>query len=255
MSKIITMVILVSVIWQVVSSIIENAAKRKEQQRIRELAQRRRGAPETAVSAGDAAPRPELARASAPPTAAPSSPRMQTRAEELAARRQAQLEELRKRRSGQGRPTAPTQVRIAPQTPTSASQGIPTMQGRRGQPIVSRPADPASIRRAQEAERLRQLQVQRRRQQELLAAGQAEAREKTLADARRQAERAAALKRAAAARRAAAAPRGAGGVLLTPIDGRITSGRLQSLLRDRRSIRELFVLKELLDPPLATRNL
>jgi len=254
MSKIITMIILVSVAWQVINSIIENAAKRKEQQRVRELAHRRRGTSGPVTSAGITAQAPEYARVSAPPTAAPASPRMQTRAEELAARRQAQLEELRKRRTGQARPTAPAQVRIAPQVPVTGSQGIPTMQGRRGQAIVSRQADPDSIRRVQEAERLRQLQQQRRRQQEMLEAQQAEAREEAMADARRRAERAAAQRRIEAARAAARESRAVPSVIPGLIDMRITAGDLQAMLRDRRTIRELFVLKELLDPPLAARN-
>ena len=87
MSKYFWIVIVLVGAWQVVGSLAEKAGKKKQQQRLKDLATQRQGqlgAP----------------RASQPPPA-------RSVAETLASRRRAQLEELRRRRAGQ----QPTQVR------------------------------------------------------------------------------------------------------------------------------------------------
>lgn len=256
MGKLFSILVMVMIVWQVINGIIESAAKRKEQERLRQLSKRR------ATGAEGGPPRqtggPQQARMRSE-SAAPASQRTRSRAEELAARRQAQLEELRKRRAGQGR--APksatagrTQVRIGqPGGPASGRPGsIGSPQQRPGE-LIGQGADFEAQRRAREAERRRREQLEARRREEARAAEQAEARRKALAEARAKASREAFHRRAEAGvvqlrgKPSVARPeRGAG----APVQPSAVKRRL----KDRAMLRELFVMKELIDPPVALRD-
>lgn len=114
--------------WQAVSSLIERATKKQQEQRLRELAAQRqrqmagRGGEQRAGTraAPAAGPGPGPGRIATPPTAGRARS-VVDRAEALAERRRAQLEELRRRRATR---QGPAQLRPTA-TPAPASPGLP----------------------------------------------------------------------------------------------------------------------------------
>ena len=98
MNKLILIFVLLSIVWRVITSLIETATKKREIERQQELTQRRQDGREGVASA------PTTMSVEQSSTLAPGGAKP-SRAQELAARRKAQLEELRRRRA-QGAPSA-----------------------------------------------------------------------------------------------------------------------------------------------------
>ena len=180
------------------------------------------------------------ARPSAPATASATS-----RAEQLAMRRKAQLEELRRRRAGGGAssPSPATVVRAgsSPVAPAASGRSMPpsgsiALAPTRLQPDRSRAI--AARQRKLEHQQAHAKQEARARQREALEQKQARA----LAQAR---EREAALRRE---------PDAADPHLRRTSKTSSLARATRARLRNRTTLRELIVLRELLDPPLAMRK-
>jgi len=247
--------LLLGVGWAV-QAIAQAVAKKQEQERLRQVAEQRRqqAQRQSGRSTPTAQPQPEPRASSGRPSSRPTS------REELAARRQAQLEELRKRRMAQSRGQQPsTQVRTGQ---PSQRQTPPTRQPQ------ARPAQRRSTSTAapppQQRPYLQPDDVPRRAVQR----PSEKLREKDdfggrLADLRRkQAEQKAMQKRARTSR--AASPR----LRDKPIDEQslvapdpfasrrvgVDVSSLRTRLRQPAMLRELFIMKELLDPPVSLRS-
>ena len=105
-------------VWQVISTVIEKATKKQQEQRLRELAAQRQR--QLSARGGGHQPSPLEARP-APAVAAKSA---LERVEDLASRRRAQLDELRRRRAA--RKGGPAELRTAgPQTPRRPAAARP----------------------------------------------------------------------------------------------------------------------------------
>jgi hypothetical protein len=114
--------IILIVLWQVVSRLVERAAAKERERKLAEAARARQGA------AAPAAP--------AAPPAAPSGA-------DLAARRRAQIEELRRRRAAQAGVPAPAPVAV-PKALRTAPPPVPPLRGVPVQrPAVARRRPPA----------------------------------------------------------------------------------------------------------------
>jgi hypothetical protein len=240
MGKTYWIVIIVIILWQVIASAVQNAAKKQQQRQMAEEAQQRRSRAATQTGSG-----PRLATSTRAPTrpgGAPVGLPTQTRKDDLAARRQAQLEELRRRRS-QGASPAPT-IRTAPTTmgqPGTQPVPVPTRQP----DIVAGPT--------------------RTQRTELAKARAAEERTRRRRETRKQ-RKSAQTQRAAAVEPVAVpaeAPAPRRPRVETPVEPDAyetqrsrTSERAAALvarLGDRDTLRDLFVLKEILDQPVALR--
>jgi len=267
-SGLFTIIILIAVVWQIISVIVAHAQQQKQKQAEAEARRQR-----ALSGAGDS-------RGRTPPTQATSSgvadrgaqPKM-SKLDELAARRQQQLEELRRRRQSSGRP--PTGVSESPgratsRVPRTRDSGTEAHLGQspglelpielepRSAPSgrMSRGASPGqSHRTAQDQQRLaRQKQQQ---QQQLSRRRGAEAEARRLADTERtQAARTAGTGDVIAAGSPPAGVERDAYRLSAPAipDEAVSLNRVQHLLHHRATLRELIVMKEVLDPPVGMRE-
>jgi hypothetical protein len=179
--------------------------------------------------------------------------------DELAERRKRQLEELRRRRSAgttqartTARPTAATQQRPGPVAPPPKKREKRRIQELR--------ADYRSMREAELAERRREEQQARERR----ALEEARARREAEEERRRDLERQRRAQRDQAGSTGPAARHRE--VTATEISGSLTDAyaiseerderteRLRGMLSARSTLRDLFILKELLDPPVSLRE-
>jgi len=242
-------------IFHVVQLVLQASAKRKEQERIRLEAERRRiaegqmTAPRTiagvddGTGTGDVVPRMGPAPVQQPPRAGRP-------ADDLAARRRAQLEELRTKREGRRTSTASTPIRPgSPPSPIPTSPRTATLP-----PQVAR-EDRTRIREL-EQQRLKREDELRRQQMEM----QASIRRKDAEEARHAAEQ---VRRQLQEQRAAsleAAPASTTRASSTPTASIArsvkspTKAAITEMLRSPNSMRQALILKELLDKPLALRN-
>jgi hypothetical protein len=234
MSKITFIIFLVVVAIQVVSSIAQKSAKLQRERRMKEMArQKQQGAP-----AGGHKPIRETSAV---------RPDVRSRADELAARRKQQLEQLRMRRAGRGaKPAAPQQMRGPAQTrisspaPMQARQAGQQAAGRARRAIgVLRAGREAQLHAAEQRKRQRSLEVERREQVA------DEARRRREAEHRREVRQ-----RVAAA--AEAEP--SAGAYDRPAAQHERAAGLRRALSNRSTLRSLFVMKELLEPPVALRT-
>jgi hypothetical protein len=233
-------IILIYVISHVVSALAKQAAKRKEQERQRQMAERRR------IEAGGALTPPTLPGAkrvdpmfggstgTLSPTPVPGSRRIGTPADDLAARRREQIDQLRQRREGRRAGQAAQPRSTAPARPGGLSSD-PFAATREEQ--QRRASELARARREQDlrSSKKQEAEIQRRREQTRKAAQKAER-------ARRQ-----------AVAEQASAPKSP---TLGPMSGHLSPprGQHRAALHDRQALRQLLVLKELIDPPLALRG-
>ena len=251
MNKFPFLLILIAGAWQIISLIIQSAEKRKKQEREMELANKRR-------QVGQAYQTQQMS-SSGPVNQPPGNTgQLRSRAEELAARRQAQLEELRRRRAGKSSSSQPqTQIRLGGPASTPVSQSPMVLPARQPSQIRSRQADLESIHRQQEMERRQKVEQERINKQQVKAADEAEARRDAIEESRVRADRDRFHRKVES---------GLGNPLqdlnsddihsrqklkLKAVNRLAVKGRL----RDPETLRELFVLKELLDPPLGLRDM
>ena len=252
MGKYTWIVVIVILLWQVIGGAVSNASKKQQRERMADAAEERRR--QLGGKGAGTPPARSAGGGEAPPRAVGASPGGQTlsaRMEDLAARRKAQLDELRRRRAAaKGTSVSTAQVRPSTPRPTAVARARPAA-------AVPAPVRDRAIReiktgargvRAAEEARKRELQAKFDREHAAQAA--AERREQE-ADKRRRAEKDA--RRA----RQAAAGLDTGAVTVATRERRERTrhrGHLQALLADRVTLRNLFIMKELLDPPIALRS-
>ena len=245
-------VLIIYVAAHIIAAMAKKAAERKERERIRVEMERRRGqsgpaqpTSQQAQVAGD----PGWGQPGGPANPLPSPVRTGRPVDDLVARRQQQLEQLRLRREAgrQGARSAPTRSDTPPVQRTEAPRrqnlepGLEAEQQRR-------------LREQAEARRVREANEARRREDEK------HRREKKAGRAQERPEQS---KRAAPSpdpRVVAKSDRTSpvGQTRPTAPTVRTASsqnvGVLRSRLHDPNTIRDLFILKEMIDPPVALRT-
>ncbi len=253
--------ILVSAAWQIVGSVLEKRAKEAKKRQLEEAARSRGGQPTTSSRATEVrAGMPEGVEASARP--GDVIPGMET----IDARRRAQIEELRRRALERARGSAPARSSDGASGRTTmadagrgASRPKPeVVPGRETPPAKARPEvarDWAELDQRRVTERaakdqavrrrnLKEAAEQRRREIETHAR-----RQKAAEDGRREAATAAAATRRAPAVGGSQSARRPSG---TALSGR--GDRIRGLVHDRRALRDLLVLREIMDPPVSMRT-
>lgn len=258
-----TIIIIIVVVWQIIGGIIAHTQQQKQKQAEAEARRQRPGA---SRAQGE---RPSSPAALAGGDRGQSSPKM-SKLDELAARRQQQLDELRKRReSGSQGATARTPAKSASSSQwessaqlrtgqTSAGAGLPTNIEPRGTSATRSP------KRMSPGQKQQQVQQQQRlaRQQQIELQQQQRA---TL-----QRERQLSQRRDAAELDRATGPYSAGEIGVVAVrkserdayglaaptapDEPIRIDRVSQLLYDRATLRELIVMKEVLDTPVSLRE-
>ncbi len=225
-------IFLLFVVWQVVSAIINQVNANKQQQRAEEMARKRRQS-----EAGGTA------------TADQADGRPKRSIDDLAARRKAQLEELRRRREEEK--SQKSRVRSGREQANIGGVASPPSPGP-ATPIGSAPTSQSSSRRQPDPWQQRRQEASKAKRDAELARKAKEARTKQQDEARRRArlerEQAEALIRRHPASRPIDEP-------IEPIQaGAIGAESIRRCIHNRRELRRLFVLKELLDKPLALRR-
>jgi len=239
-------------LFHVLQLVLQAAAKRKEQERIRLEAERRRlasgqmSSPKTlagtddGTGTGDIQPR-------VGPAPAPQPIRAGRPGDDLAARRRAQLEELRTKREGRRIATPSTPARPVQSGPLSRSTQTPSIPPRVGRE--------ERIRIELEQQRLRRENEARRKLMDV----QASTRPKDAEQAKLAEERARRQLQEQQAAMAVSAPAAATRQSVTSAASVVRSVKSPSkaaiieLLRTPNSMRQALILKELLDRPLALR--
>lgn len=226
------------VVVHVLSALMKEIAKKKEREKQMEEAERRRIAQARLEPPAlpDHARAPELFQVPQPVRPGPASPstiaptpvpiRTGRPIDDLAARRKAQLEKLRMGKPTPSRPTSPPPDLFR----RPASQPTP--------PPVRTLEEQARINR--EHQRAIAKTKGQQRQREVAAAAQ----RRRLATV--EPEVAAPVSTLATARAAPSKP-------AEPVRAHVHSDSIRERLRNRQSLRELIVLKEVIDPPLALR--
>lgn len=217
-------IFLLFIVWQVVSAIINQINANKQQQRSEELARQRRQTTGGASTAEESKP--------------------SRRVDDLAARRKAQLEELRQRReaeSGQNRSTVQTRV-------GGTSGGMsPTIKSAPTSPQTESP----KRRREQDPWQARQDAIKRQRNEELTRKAE-QARASQIGAAQQRAYREQAAAEADARRRARQAEQKSIEAGETP--PAVEGDSIRRMMHRRATLREMFVMKELLDQPVSLRE-
>ncbi len=223
-------IIVIAAAWWIIQMIVQAAAKKQEQQRLKELAEQRRKAAQQGGT-------PTTQRATSLSQTSQQTASRSTSREELAARRQAQLEELRRRRAAQTQRSA-TNVRTGSgkpslQSPPTTRKQITTLspQLTKTKPVPNRARQTPSRQPTPEASALAAAQVLRTAMQAYEQPTRS-SRKKLDDESKR-------LRRAAESLPAPTLP---------------PTSTLRAKLHNRQALRELIVLKELLDKPLAMRS-
>lgn len=261
--------ILLVVGWWAVQAIVSAAAKKKEIERQRELAERRR----QMEHGGASQSQPSLSPASQSTQPTHRSQQGPTTRDDLAARRQAQLEELRRRRMQQSRGGSSGSTAVRTPTPAQnptmhAPQTPPTSMGRGQMPVSfprttnvpqkpkkQKPAKQPARGKTQTArDRLKEIERERARRE--FHESSHKAVHKELRGLRDVPD----VIQAGGIRPVSSdlgAPVGAvspaarlSRTKQAPVDVNAMKQRFTS----RSALRELFVMKELLDPPMALRD-
>lgn len=222
------------VVWQVLTAILNQINANKQQQRAEELAKQRREAAGTTTAEGDGAGG-------------------KSRIDDLAARRKAQLEELRRRREA-GRSAQPTtQARVGgPATGTAGSTGVAAPTASRDRAIRIEPVgrerkpDPWQARKQEAQRRERDAKREQAQRPQVRAAQQSQQQQLAARERMAQQQRAA-MQAAAQAEKAAATE--AASIPATSI-----AHAIRRRFSDPQQLREAFILKELLDPPVSIRS-
>lgn len=241
--RLISLFVLITVVWQVISLIINQANAKKEREQM-QAAARRRG--RTASHSGTSQRPDETRKAPAPGR--------QSRLDELAARRQQQLEELRRRRTSASRGGSGTQADLragpagAPTTSSPQQPSAPAPPARR-----TAPKGPGNVAASIE----REAAARRQRAQEQ--------RDRTLRE--RQASDAARVRAEAESKSSGPAPEPVPEppsayampeftAHMEAFNLRPAAGphELRALLADRASLRRAIVINELLGPPVGMRD-
>lgn len=244
MNKLILIFVLLSIVWRVITSLIEAATKKREMERQHELAQRRQDGREVVASA----PTTKLIEQSS--TLAPGASKP-SRAQELAARRKAQLEELRKRRA-QGAPSAGrVQTKLGSTTGSGITQVTASPRSTR-QSITVTSTNIKEWRREQAAMKRQAEQQQERTELARARQEDEEIRRKTQKDLQRKLQQQEERKKEKARRDSL-------DLTGTTPYSKATSGKtalsdIRRRMMDRQTLRDLFIMKELLDPPVAMRS-
>lgn len=256
-SALITIIVLIAVVWQIISVIVAHAQQQKQRQA---EAQARR---QRAAGGGGGAAKSQNAGAS--PLSGEKQPE-RSKLDELAARRQQQLEELRQRHAT-GRQAAPAGAQSRSDSPSTKSQWESSTQLRTGQTSVELPTDvdPRSApttkpsRRSSPGRSQQKLQEQQRtarRQQEEMQRQQRERRQQQQARPDRRIEPQVDPQ---AIGEVSPAPSTAVRdaymlVAPSPPDQPVHSERVHQLLHNRATLREMIVMKEVLDVPVSLRE-
>lgn len=234
--------VLLGVGWAI-QAIAQAVAKKQEQERLRQVAEERRRAAQSHSGSGATTSR---------TSAQPSSPQLSTRPtsrEELAARRQAQLEELRKRRLAQSRGQS-TQVRTTPQQrPQPAARSQPVPVRRQSSTAAVPPQQPPSLQPESVPKRTQRPSQILKKKEEFTRLAEARRRQAEEEKRRSRAKRSKRLRQKPIDEQRLVAPSPLGPSAAAP-----DTLQLRSKLRQPRMLRELFVMKELLDPPVALRE-
>ena len=246
------LIVVAILVVQIVASIIQQRRKEQEKQRAREAAARRQMLAEAEAPAGQAG--------QSVPTMTQPGVESPTAAADLEARRRAQLEQLRQRREGRriGLPSAsgagqapPTGPRAGLPVPGVRTQASPPSSKPQSQPWTAT-SDQARSRQ-QEVERRAREQARLVRDQQARVAEERDAAQRAASERERlrraaresQQQSRQAEQRQADQRQAAAA---------MAIGGPVPVLQLRNRLSQPGALREVFLLKELLDPPVALRG-
>jgi hypothetical protein len=256
--RISVIIFLIVVIVQVIAGLAQSGAKKREKERMRGLAEQRRrelasrGSSPPTVRATVGHPqgqgRPVFSATPAPPT-----PVRRQEVSALEARRQAQLEELRRRRASRTGASVPTtttaRVSTVATVPPVRPPSRPTPP--RGPvappptPIRTVRADRRSVLEAEDRatrERARDVKIQQQHR--------AEGGIKKPAPAKRPGVRA--PRPGAPSARESVIPSGA--TRVKAARQALHAESLRGQIKDRSTLRDLFILKELLEPPVAMRR-
>lgn len=251
--KITLIIFLLYGLFHVMQLVLQASAKRKEQERIRQEAERRRfatgqmsaprtiGAADDGTGTGDVVARP--GPASTPPAIRAGRP-----GDDLAARRRSQLEELRTKRDVRRTAPIPTPIRPGTSAPLPRSPQSPTIppQAAREERARVREMDQKRVQREEQSRRMQQeLQASQRRKEAETIRLAAE-RKKLEVKSRPTLENANPASLAAVAGATATA-------FVRQAKPPVTV-KIVELLRTPHSIRHAMILKEVLDKPLALRN-
>jgi hypothetical protein len=244
----------------IIAAIAKKSAERKEQERIRAEMERRRGGGQAPAmnQPGPSNPAPQESRVSiepvwgnpgGPANPLPTSVRTSKPVDELAERRKQQLEQLRLRREA-GRGTIRTaQTRVA-SPPTQRTQAATTTLDPGIQAEVQRrQREKAEVRRAQQAQEAQRREVEKRTRRDNARKDQSR-REQVKPtpqwdELHRPTPVIAQSQTSPTQRAYAQGPR---------VKSHQMTRALQSRLRDPGALQELFILKELLDPPVSLRS-
>lgn len=250
MGKIIPFIILISIVWQVISSILEAAAKKKEAERLEELSSRSK-------TSGGFSPPKQVSISNPAEQFSPTAARgpSQTRAEALAARRKAQLAELRQRRGGSagqsqtsvrvgGAQATPPTSSLRPQSPPAPTPAIHSVK-----------AGNDAWRQELQDRKRKKTASKRRHLQEVEEASGQRAREQAARVAKLAEERKIFLElseKEPSVRTRSEAVDDAYHVGTSRQRSSLTS--LVNRLKDRDTLREMIIIKELLDVPVSMRQ-
>jgi len=249
-------IIVIYAIIHIASYIAKESAKRKLNQRAREAAQQKQRAagaqvqvPSSVPPATDGTVFGQGGSYNPTPTPLPTQtvPRTGKPLDDLAARRKEQLEQLRNRREGRRIPQ-PAPLRVG--TPRAVLPNVlaPTT-------VRDLPASDQSRSRQQDREQREREQAKAKRIQLAKAAQQRDAEAKK----RRDMARRAAQMEEQRQQQLAEAPEGrpqAAAAITPRIPVKVADSKvgLRAKLMNQASLRELFVIKELLEPPIALRG-
>ncbi len=265
--------VILAVVWVlaqvVIPWIIQQQAKRREQEQARAAAERNQQAQNPFHTATVADAGSESTRFGQQPVAVETrriGRPIQTGKplDDLAARRKAQLEQLRNRRMGQPQPQSQPQIQIP--TQTRIGQTPPTSPGMRGRGVgvAAGPMTDEARSRQLEAERRARNESRLMREREAQLAKQREAEAKARRDRARKATEQAARQQQAERPSDEGVARGdltRRRMPLVPLGESIEPSQkvrlsdLRKQLRDRSALRRMVIYKEILDPPVALRDL
>lgn len=219
------LLVIIGLVWWIVSAIVSASTKKQEQQRLEELARRRREQARQMTGQSDSGPAGQQAsprRAVAGPAAPQVSPR-EARVEDLRRRRDAQLEELRRRRQQPRQQQARTGT-TPKQAPPPARPVPPATRPKTAHPTPKPPARQPKVARS--SGHLADHHIETRVDSHVGEAMRARQMTTRVGSKARQ----------------------------EPVSQPSTStDDLRAGLKDRRALRQAFVLKEILDAPLALR--
>ena len=259
--------ILVSAAWQILGSVLEKRAKEAKKRQLEEAGRRSRGHAGGAAESGERTRSPQRRTTMAGPVEAGGRPGDAAGvAETIDARRRAQIEELRRRALERARGSAPARSSGGASGRTSMAdagrkgssptpEAVPGRGSRSASPRPEVARDWAELDQRRATERAAKDQAVRRRNLKEAADQrrrdiETQARRRKAADEDRR-EAAAA---AASARRSSSTTGSQSGRRPSSPAGFGRGDRIRGLVRDRQALRDLLVLREIMDPPVSMRT-